>query len=254
MKKILFIVIPLVLIFGGGYYYLGSKDTGTDVVEESEVMEEAAVLDEYIDLSPSEFYQFMVDDSDAVVLDVSPKFDEGRLPNAINHYVGDGSLDRAIPTLNKELTYLVYCHVDSASILGAQKLVNAGFPRVYRLVDNYSAWVEAGFPIEVSINAVGDYVGDGSATMGFYNDTFVHTLWTDLEDPPTGKFYEGWLVHPGTRDFFSTGELKSIEEGYILEYTSSTDYRDYAEVVVTEETFDKGLDGVPEIHVLEGSF
>ena len=63
-------------------------------------------------------------------------------------YLGDGSLDNAIPTLDKDATYLVYCHVDSVAILGAQKLINAGFKNVYRLEGNYGGWVAAGYPIE----------------------------------------------------------------------------------------------------------
>ena len=85
---------------------------------------------------------------DLVIIDVSPKYDEGHLPGAINYYIGDGSLDQAIPTLDKNKKYLVYCHVDSASISGAQKLVDAGFSPVYRLKGNYQAWIDAGYPIE----------------------------------------------------------------------------------------------------------
>jgi rhodanese-related sulfurtransferase len=44
--------------------------------------------------------------------------------------------------------YLVYCHVDSVAIQGAQKLVDAGFIHVYRLEGNYAAWVDAGYPVE----------------------------------------------------------------------------------------------------------
>ncbi|MBE0700129.1 MAG: rhodanese-like domain-containing protein, partial [Acholeplasmataceae bacterium] len=40
--------------------------------------------------------------------------------------------------------------VDSVSIAGASKLIDAGFENVYRLEGNYSAWVEAGYPVENS--------------------------------------------------------------------------------------------------------
>jgi len=66
----------------------------------------------------------------------------------VNYYLGDGSLDAAIPTLDKTRTYLVYCHVDSVAIAGAQKLLDAGIENVYRLEGNYSAWVDAGYPVE----------------------------------------------------------------------------------------------------------
>ena len=47
--------------------------------------------------------------------------------------------DDAISTLDKEAKYLVYCHTDSASIPGAQMLVDAGFMTVYRVEGNYAA-------------------------------------------------------------------------------------------------------------------
>jgi len=82
-----------------------------------------------------------------IVIDVSPSYDNGHIPGAINYYVGDGSLDDAIPSLDMDKDYLVYCHVDSASISGAQKLVDAGFAPVYRLEGNYQAWIDAGYPV-----------------------------------------------------------------------------------------------------------
>ncbi|MDP3386671.1 MAG: rhodanese-like domain-containing protein [Eubacteriales bacterium] len=102
----------------------------------------------YVDLSPKEAKELIDRTPDLVIIDVSPKYDEGHIPGAINYYLGDGSLDAAIPTLDKTKTYLVYCHVDSVSIAGASKLIEAGFENVYRLEGNYSAWVEAGYPVE----------------------------------------------------------------------------------------------------------
>jgi len=103
----------------------------------------------YIDISVQDAKELLNQNSDIIVIDVSPNYDKGHLPGAINYYVGDGSLDQAIPSLDKQATYLVYCHVDSAAILGATKLIEAGFENVYRLKGNYSAWVNAGYPIEL---------------------------------------------------------------------------------------------------------
>jgi rhodanese-related sulfurtransferase len=102
----------------------------------------------YLDLSPVEAKSVIDANPDLIIIDVSPHYDEGHLPGAVHYYLGDGSLDRAIPALDKSKKYLVYCHVDSVSIRGAQKLVDAGFENVYRLKGNYSAWVDAGYPIE----------------------------------------------------------------------------------------------------------
>ncbi len=102
----------------------------------------------YMDVTPQEAKALIDESPDLIIIDVSPAYADGHLPNAVNYYVGDGSLDKAIPMLEKDGKYLVYCHVDSASILGAQKLVDAGFENVYRLKGNYKAWVDAGYPIE----------------------------------------------------------------------------------------------------------
>jgi len=101
----------------------------------------------YTDVTPDDALKMMLENPELVIIDVSPMYTNGHLPNSVNHPVGDGSLDKGIPMLNKEATYLVYCHSDGPSISGAQKLVDAGFKNVYRLVGNYSAWVDAGYPV-----------------------------------------------------------------------------------------------------------
>ena len=102
----------------------------------------------YTDISPAEAKQMIDENPDLIIIDVSPFYENGHLPGAVNYYLGDGSLDEAIPMLDKNATYLVYCHFAVASREGAQKLVDAGFMNVYRLEGEYQAWVDAGYPIE----------------------------------------------------------------------------------------------------------
>ena len=109
---------------------------------------EPASTGSYIDVTPAEAKELIDTNPDLIIIDVSPAYADGHLPGAVNYYLGDGSLDEAIPTLDKSKTYLVYCHVDSVAIQGAQKLIDAGFKNVYRLEGNYSAWVDAGYPVE----------------------------------------------------------------------------------------------------------
>lgn len=120
--------------------------------EEEDMMEEEdmddGMMEGYVDLSPEEAKMLIDENPDLIIIDVSPKYDEGHIPGAVNYYIGDGSLDAAIPSLDPEATYLVYCHVDSASIGGAEALVDAGFMNVYRLEGNYAAWVDAGYEVE----------------------------------------------------------------------------------------------------------
>jgi rhodanese-related sulfurtransferase len=102
----------------------------------------------YTDISAAEAKQLIDENQDVIIIDVSPDYDFGHLPGAVSYYLGDGSLDAAIPMLDKNVTYLVYCHTESPSRQGAQKLVDAGFMNVYRLEGDYQAWVDAGYPIE----------------------------------------------------------------------------------------------------------
>lgn len=102
----------------------------------------------YIDVTAQGAKDLIDTKPELIIIDVSPYYDNGHIPGAINYYIGDNSLDDAIPTLDKNKEYLVYCHVDSASITGAKKLIDAGFTNVYRLKGNYQAWVDAGYPIE----------------------------------------------------------------------------------------------------------
>ena len=102
----------------------------------------------YMDVTAAEAKELIDTKPELIIIDVSPNYDDGHLPGAINYYIGNGSLDAAIPMLDKDKEYLVYCHVDSVSIRGAQKLIDAGLTTVYRLEGNYQAWVDAGYPIE----------------------------------------------------------------------------------------------------------
>ncbi|MBS3767530.1 MAG: rhodanese-like domain-containing protein [Candidatus Cloacimonetes bacterium] len=107
-----------------------------------------AMLMDYIDVTPKEALKMMLENSELVVIDVSPIYDKGHLPGSVNHPVGDGSLDEGIHMLDRSKTYLVYCHMESASRAGAQKLVDAGFQKVYRMDGDYKSWIEAGYPVE----------------------------------------------------------------------------------------------------------
>lgn len=107
----------------------------------------------------------------------------------------------------------------------------------------------------ITIKAVGNYSGSGTATRIFTNGTFTHTVSANIEVPSTGKFYEGWLVNMSlTPKFFSTGKLTKEGGVYKLTYTANKDYSNYNDIVITEESEASGLDGIPESHVLEGTF
>jgi rhodanese-related sulfurtransferase len=127
----------------------------------------------YIDVTAEEAKDLIDTTPDLVIIDVSPKYDEGHIPGAVNYYIGDGSLDDAIPNLDKNVPYLVYCHTDSASIMGATKLVKAGFDPVYRLEGNFQAWVDAGYPVEPPLEGYIDITAQGAKQMIYTNPDLI---------------------------------------------------------------------------------
>ena len=152
MRKLIFVLglVAVLLLVVTGCSDNDTKDDmeETDDIAMTEDMDEADDMMGYMDISPMKAKEMIDMNPDLIIIDVSPAYDDGHLPGAVNYFVGDGSLDAAIPMLDKNATYLVYCHVDSVAIAGAEALVDAGFMNVYRLEGNYSAWVDAGYPIE----------------------------------------------------------------------------------------------------------
>jgi rhodanese-related sulfurtransferase len=109
---------------------------------------EVRTPDRYLDVNAATADALIRTKDDLVVVDVSPYYDNGHLPGAVHLYLGDGSLEAAVPTLDTDVPYLVYCHADTPAITGAQKLIDAGFMPVYRLIGNYPGWAADGYPVE----------------------------------------------------------------------------------------------------------
>lgn len=86
--------------------------------------------------------------SDFWVIDVSSDYNAGHIINALNYPISDGSFDIVAETFDKEGIYLVYSRNNIDSITAYETLIKNGFKNVYRLRDNYGAWVVAGYPFE----------------------------------------------------------------------------------------------------------
>jgi len=148
LKRGLIFILVVAALAAVGYWYFSSSKSQPQEQMVSETQEETGVVAGYKDISPAEAKKLIDENSELIVIDVSPNYAKGHLPEAVSYYVGDGSLEKAIPTLDKNATYLVYCHTDVASRQGAQMLIDAGFTDVYRLKGNYAAWVDAGYEVE----------------------------------------------------------------------------------------------------------
>ena len=101
----------------------------------------------YTDITPAEAKKLIDENPDLVIIDVGAHV-LGLIPGAIVLPV-EGSLNEALTTLDPEGQYLVYARYDAASVQGAQKLVDAGFKNVYRLLGNFQAWKAAGYEVEI---------------------------------------------------------------------------------------------------------
>ena len=144
MKKLLAILVIALLLTGFAW---GCSSDEEATPEETPDQTDTVT---YKDVTPPEAKQLIEATPDLVIIDVSPLYDQGHIPGAINHPMFDGSLEKAIPSLDMRVPYLVYCHSDSVSIAAANALVDAGFEEVYRLEGNYAAWIDAGYETQTS--------------------------------------------------------------------------------------------------------
>jgi hypothetical protein len=102
---------------------------------------------------------------------------------------------------------------------------------------------------KTELTGVSGSEGLGVATRKFTNGEFELTILADLPTPQAGYFYQGWIKKDS--DYVSVGKLELAKGGYLLDFSSDTNYSDYNSVIVTSE---KVNDKNPETHLLEGSF
>lgn len=101
----------------------------------------------------------------------------------------------------------------------------------------------------------GQPTGTSTVNRTYNNQSFTYAITADLNDPPTGKIYEGWLVAEGENpEFYSIGNLTKSSTVYTLNYTEDRDLLRYKTVIITEETEQDGPGDSPETRILEGSF
>ncbi len=97
-------------------------------------------------LTPQEAKNVIDKTSDVVVIDLSRHFyNDGHLPGALNY--PRCALRYVLSNLDKNKTYIVYCHWTGDPLASAYDLKEAGFNNVYALEGNYGAWVDAGYQV-----------------------------------------------------------------------------------------------------------
>ncbi|MEK7061385.1 MAG: anti-sigma factor [Patescibacteria group bacterium] len=83
---------------------------------------------------------------------------------------------------------------------------------------------------KINLQAAFGFEGMGIATRKFANGTFSHIVIADLPQPASGS-YKAWLIKDDTTKI-STGVLRLAKGGYLLEFTSNTDYSNFKKVEV----------------------
>ena len=96
----------------------------------------------YTNLSPHDFGQKIIENTEGVVLDVrtADEFKNGHLPKAINANVMSSELTTKAAKLNKEKPVFVYCRSGARSTTACKTLANLGFTDVYNMSGGISSW------------------------------------------------------------------------------------------------------------------
>ena len=86
---------------------------------------------------------------DFIILDVrtEDEYNESHIEKAVNMDCFDNDFENSIDELNKELTYLTYCHSGSRSITAAELMESHSFKNIYNMRSGFAAWQKAGFPV-----------------------------------------------------------------------------------------------------------
>ena len=95
------------------------------------------------DLSQNDWAEALVENPEAVVLDVRTKdeFESGHIPNALNIdlRLGPGFIDK-VNVLDKNKFYYVYCRSGARSAQAVQLMRDLGFSETYNLIGGILEW------------------------------------------------------------------------------------------------------------------
>lgn len=102
-----------------------------------------------VDVAAKEF-QALIKKTGGIVLDVRTPGEvaRGRIAGASVINLRDKDFGKKISFMRKDKAILVYCAAGSRSARAADKLIAAGFPKVYNLSGGIMGWNRAGLPIE----------------------------------------------------------------------------------------------------------
>jgi rhodanese-related sulfurtransferase len=101
------------------------------------------------EVAPADLQSRLSGGEQIVVIDVREpeEFARGKIPGA--HTIPRGVLEMQVDgRLPREATVVLYCGVGGRSALAAKSLADMGYEKVENLQGGWSAWTNAGLPVE----------------------------------------------------------------------------------------------------------
>jgi rhodanese-related sulfurtransferase len=119
----------------------------------------------YTDVSVSEAKEMIDSNAELVILDVRNmwEYEYGHIRNAI--LIPLGELEGRLDELDDERETLVYCQSGGRSATASQILALNGFTKVYNMLGGFSAWRNAGYPVETVFYVLWIYSSPTGATF-----------------------------------------------------------------------------------------
>lgn len=239
MKKI---VVTIIIggICGGGIYYFWFFKKNHDFSDVEKMVRDFQALKDrevqtqkFIDIDKDEAKR-MIESGELKPVDVSSDYKKGHLPNALNCYLGDGSLDKVVAVLDKNDRYLVYSINDESSITGSQKLINNGFKNVYRLNGNLESWKNANFPMEFDFLSSANLKGSGKVIKSFDSETneYSYLAKIKLDKLKDKEFYQAFFFKSKPQESFNMGTLSNVKDEFVMTYKSAQDFSRFDNFVV----------------------
>lgn len=241
MKKIGIIAVFAVAIGFGIYYFLYLKrnenysEVERLVRDFQNLQEKEVFLDKFSDVDAIGAKKMIDENSGIKVIDASADFKKGHIPKASNYYLGDGTLDKMVTILDKEAEYIIYSNSDTSSISAAQKLINNGFKKIYRLNGNYESWVSAGFDVEYLLTAAAGKGGSGTITKSVNkeNSEFTYNIKAEMADAGDKKVYAALFRKEKPKESFFIGALDKKQKGkFAISYKTNEDLKKFDEIVI----------------------
>lgn len=142
--KILFIVVAILLISAGSYFYVQSqpKKTTPEQIQTQSI--------NYSKLKMKELNELIQKDSNLIIIDVRTPYEytQGHIPKSKNIDVNGTNFKEEISKLDKNQKYAVYCRSGTRSLNAYNKMIDLRFKNLYNVDQGFGAWEQLGLPIE----------------------------------------------------------------------------------------------------------